>query len=41
MRREDEAIYGLLAPWMFIAGVCGLLIILVVVDAVFNMGLSN
>jgi|TARA_B110000908_G_C9928732_1_gene302921 hypothetical protein len=41
MRREDEAIYGLMAPWIFIAGVCVLMFILVIVDAAFNLGLSN
>jgi len=41
MKREDEAIYGFLAPWIFIAGVCALMVILVIVDAVFNTGLAN
>ena len=41
MKREDEAIYGLLAPWIFISGVCVLMVILVIVEAVFNLGLSK
>jgi len=39
--RDDDAIYGLLAPWIFIIGACSLLIILVIVDTIFNLGLSN
>ena len=41
MKREDEAIYGLLAPWLFIIGMCTILSVLVIIDSVFNLGLSN
>ena len=41
MKREDEAIYGLLAPWLFIIGMCAILSVLVIIDSVFNLGLSN
>jgi len=40
MKKENEAIYGVLAPWIFIFGICAILFILVIVDAIFNLGLS-
>jgi hypothetical protein len=41
MKREDEEILGLLSPWIFIIGMCGLLTVLVIVDSIFNLGLSS
>ena len=41
MRRDKNAMYGLLAPWIFIIGVCGLMIVLLTIDLVFNLGLSR
>jgi len=40
MKREDEAVLGLLAPWIFIMGMCGLMVVLVIIDSIFNLGLA-
>ena len=39
--RDDDAIYGLMAPWLFIIGTCGVMIVVVAIDLIFNLGLSN
>jgi len=41
MRRDEQAMYALMIPWLFIIGVCGIMIIAVALDLVFNLGLSN
>ena len=39
MKKDKEAIYGLLAPWIFIMGVCCLMIILLIIDFAFGLSL--
>ena len=39
--REDDAIYSLMAPWIFIMGACSILVILVIIDFIFNLGLAS
>ena len=41
MRRDDQAMYALLIPWLFIIGMCGVMIVAVVLDLIFDLGLSN
>ena len=41
MRRDDQAMYALLIPWLFIIGMCGVMIVTVVLDLIFDLGLSN
>tara|TARA_R110000803_G_scaffold135828_3_gene202763 strand:+ start:319 stop:438 length:120 start_codon:yes stop_codon:yes gene_type:complete len=36
---KDNGFWGIMAPWIFIAGVCAIMIILIVVDAILNLGL--
>ena len=37
---KDNGFYGVMAPWIFIVGVCAVMIVLLVIDAVFNLGLA-
>jgi hypothetical protein len=41
MRRDDQAMYALMIPWLFIIGMCGVMIVAVVLDFMFDLGLSN
>lgn len=41
MRRDDQAMYALMIPWLFIIGMCGVMIVAVVLDFIFGLGLSN
>ena len=41
MRRDEQAMYALMVPWLFIIGVCSVMIVTVVLDLIFNLGLSN
>ncbi len=41
MRRDDQAMYALMIPWLFIIGMCGVMVIVVALDLIFNLGLSN
>jgi len=41
MKRDDQAMYALMIPWLFIIGVCGVMIFVVALDLIFNLGLSN
>jgi hypothetical protein len=38
--KDKDIIYGVMAPWIFIWGMCGLMVILVILDWIFNLGLS-
>ena len=38
--KDDDAIYGLMIPWFFIMLMCGAMVILVILDFLFNLGLS-
>jgi len=39
--KDDDAIYGLMIPFLFIWGMCGALAILVFIDWLFSLGLAN
>ena len=39
--RDKDAMYGLLIPWLFIWGMCGALLVLVIIDAIFGLGLAQ
>ena len=41
MRRDDQAMYALMIPWLFLIGMCGVMVIVVALDLIFNLGLSN
>jgi len=41
MRRDDQAMYALMIPWLFIIGMCGVMVTVVALDLIFNLGLSN
>jgi|TARA_R110002074_G_scaffold42886_1_gene112308 uncharacterized membrane protein YdcZ (DUF606 family) len=41
MRRDEQALYALMIPWLFITGMCGVMVIVVALDLIFNLGLSN
>jgi len=41
MRRGDQAMYALMIPWLFLIGMCGVMAIAVVLDFIFDIGLSN
>ena len=41
MRRDEQALYALMIPWLFIIGMCGVMVIVVALDLIFNLGLSN
>jgi len=38
--RDDDGIYGLMIPWIFIMGMCSIMVILVILDFIFDLGLS-
>ena len=38
--RDEDAIYGLMIAFLFIWGMCGALVVLVILDWIFNLGLS-
>ena len=39
--KDKDAIYGLMIPFLFIWGMCGALLVLVILDAIFGWGLSQ
>ena len=39
--KDKDAMYGLLIPWLFIWGVCGAMLVLIILDAIFGWGLSS
>ena len=39
--RDKDTMYGLLIPWLFIWGMCGALLVLVIIDAIFGLGLAQ
>ena len=39
--RDEDAIYGLMIPFLFIWGMCGALLVLVILDIIFGWGLSS
>ena len=39
--RDKDAMYGLIIPFLFIWGVCGALLVLVIIDAIFGLGLAQ
>ena len=39
--RDKDAIYGLMIPFLFIWGMCGVMIIAVILDFIFDIGLSK
>jgi len=36
---KDNGFYGVMAPWIFIAVVCAIIVFLIVIEAIFNLGL--
>tara|TARA_R110001592_G_scaffold17315_4_gene73270 strand:+ start:1234 stop:1359 length:126 start_codon:yes stop_codon:yes gene_type:complete len=41
MKRDEQAMWRLMLPWLLIIGVCGGMIVIVALDLIFNLGLSN
>ena len=41
MKRDEQAMYALMIPWLFIMGVCGVMVIGVILDFIFDIGLNN
>tara|TARA_R110000851_G_scaffold94958_2_gene206289 strand:- start:1472 stop:1597 length:126 start_codon:yes stop_codon:yes gene_type:complete len=41
MKRDEQAIWSLMLPWLLIIGVCGGMVVIVTLDLIFNLGLSN
>ncbi len=41
MKRDKHAMYALMIPWLFIIGMCGVMIIAVILDFIFDIGLSR
>ena len=41
MKRDEQAMYALMIPWLFIIGVCGVMIIALILDFIFGLGLAN
>tara|TARA_R110000824_G_scaffold148253_1_gene317927 strand:+ start:355 stop:480 length:126 start_codon:yes stop_codon:yes gene_type:complete len=41
MKRDEQAMYALMIPWLFIVGVCGVMIIALILDFIFDIGLAN
>jgi hypothetical protein len=39
--RDKDAIYGLMIPWLFIIGVCGIMIVALILDFIFDIGLTQ
>ena len=39
--RDKDAMYGLIIPFLFIWRVCGALLVLVIIDAIFGLGLAQ
>ena len=39
--RDKHAMYGLMIPFLFIWGMCGALLVLVIIDAIFGLGLAQ
>ncbi len=39
--RDKDAMYGLMIPFLFIWGMCGALVVLVILDWLFGLGLAN
>jgi hypothetical protein len=39
--KDKDAMYGLMIPFLFIWGVCGAMLILVIIDAIFGLGLAQ
>ena len=39
--RDKDAMYGLMIPFLFIWGVCGVMLIVVILDAIFDLGLAQ
>ena len=38
---KDNRFWGIMAPWIFIGVVCAVMIILIVIDAILNLGLAR
>ena len=41
MRRDDEAMWNLMLPWLLIIGVCTGMVVIVSLDLFFNLGLTK
>ena len=41
MKRDEQAMYALMIPWLFIIGVCGVMIIALILDLIFDIGLTK
>jgi len=38
---RDNGFYGVMAPWIFLVVVCALMIVLLIIDFTFNLGLAR
>ena len=41
MNRDEQAKWRLMLPWLLIIGVCSGMVVIVALDSIFNLGLSN
>jgi len=41
MRRDEQEMYALMIPWLFIIGMCGVMVLTLTVDLIFNLGLTK
>ena len=41
MRRSEQAKWRLMLPWLLIISVCSIMAVIVTLDSIFNLGLSN
>jgi|TARA_R110000796_G_scaffold27822_1_gene76403 hypothetical protein len=41
MKRDEQAMWSLMLPWLLIIGVCSGMAVIVTLDLIFNLGLSN
>ena len=39
--RKNDPIWNILLPWMFIYGMCAIMIIVICIDFIFNLGLTR
>jgi len=41
MKRSEQAKWRLMLPWLLIIGVCSIMVVIITIDSIFNLGLSN
>ena len=41
MKRDEQAKWTLMLPWLLIISVCSIMVVIVALDSIFNLGLSR